>query len=106
MKLTLSFAQNNSDIVGITTNKLNQDEKTLSPPKWKSMPLMSLTADIIKDLGPTAEITYYEDKLDSNQTECPDEYWNERYMERNAAINKKKLEEAHTDWCPVMPGRL
>ena len=34
---------------------------------------MSVTADFIKDLGQAAEITYYEDKLDPNQEECPDD---------------------------------
>ena len=78
----------------------------MTPPKWNSVPVINLSADHIRDLGKAAELTGYEDKLDPKQNECKNEYWNNRYMERNAAITKRKIEKAHQNGVQEMFGRL
>ena len=66
---------------------------------WNSIPMVNLSANHIRDLGNVAKAMVYEDKLDPEQDECSDEYWNERYMERNAAITKVEIEKARPKWC-------
>ena len=55
--------------------------------KYHSIPVSNLTLQIFKDLGPAAICTYYKDGKDPSPLDCRDEYWNDYYMERTAAIN-------------------
>ena len=98
VKLTLSLTQ--------TTQTESESQPTksinimITTKTWNSIPIVDLNADHIRDLGRAAELTNYEDKLDPKQDECSNEYWNDRYMERNAAITKEEIEKANPKWCP------
>ena len=62
--------------------------------------MVNLNANHIEDLGDIAKEMLYEDKLDPTQNECENIYWNNRFMERNAAITKVEIEAANPKWCP------